>query len=243
MSPSRIVPRLASSPTLLGTNARRRWAMIRQLIAEAERIARPSLLLSEAASFGDIAGWWGGSKPVGYPGRPDDTHRISIDCGWLAGHGVPLAGFVSVYNVAPRWGWRVPVHVEHVPTGKLPEIPRAIPLYSREALSLPPLEALCLYGGQPVETWLSAAGLERTDYDRAATLDAGREYQAHYQERSPLYSTDIAAVVGGWHAIWSDDDFYIPREMRLVLWTLRDAEPWIEVFHRGANLSARVRIT
>ena len=32
------------------------------------------------------------------------------------------------------------------------------------------------------------------------------------------------------HIYGSDDNFYIPREMRLVLWTFRGAEPWYEVF-------------
>jgi hypothetical protein len=36
--------------------------------------------------------------------------------------------------------------------------------------------------------------------------------------------------VGGWHTTWPDDDFFIPREMRLMLWTFQDSEPYYEVF-------------
>jgi hypothetical protein len=138
--------------------------MIKELIAEAERIAKPSLLLSPAPPHAEAIGWWRGGKPGWHAGRADDTHRIS-------------------------------------------------------------------------------AGLERTDYDRAAALEDGLAYEHHYTERSPLYMTDVVAVLGGWHAMWPDDDSYIPREMRLALWTLWDSEPWIEVFERFPNFSVRVRTT
>ena len=216
---------------------------ISDLITEAQRIAKPSLLLSEAPSPTGIVGWWGGSRPAGHRGRPDDLHRLSIDCGWLAAHGSPLHGVVSVYDVAAQWGWPVPVHVEHTAPASLAGVPGATALYGREVTSLPPLEALCLYGSAAMEQWLASAGLDRSDYDRATVLAPAREYQNHYQQHSPLYSRDAAAVLGGWHAMWPDDDFYIPKEMRLIVWTLKDSEPWVEVFARGANLTARVRGT
>jgi hypothetical protein len=110
-------------------------------------------------------------------------------------------------------------------------------------MSLPPIEAVCLYGGSVAEEWLASEGLGRTDYDVAATTDIGAAYKQVYRERCPLYSAGPAAVLGGWHAIWSDDEFYLPQEMRLMLWTFRDAEPWIEVFERFPNLPVRIRIT
>ena len=213
------------------------------LIREAERIARPSLLLSEAASPHGAVAWWGGAAAGAARGRPDDTLRISIDVSWLAARGYALRGVLRVSDVALRWNWRTPVHVEQDPAAALAPVAGAVPLTGREAASLPPFEALCLYGGAPVESWLLSAGLERTDYDRAAMLPEAGAYQEHYQRHSPLHSSGIVAVLGGWHAMWPDDDYYLPREMRLVLWTLRDAEPWIEVFQRGANLIPRVRAT
>ena len=235
---------MRDAPTIhtVSTSSSTCKVMIRQLIAEAERLARPSFLLSRARSPADIVGWWRGMKrPV--EGRKDDTHRISIDCGRLPARSGPIEGEIGVYDVAPRWNWPVPIHVEHVRTGTFDRVADATPLSGREALSLPPLEALCLYGGPPVEEWLASAGLERTDYEAAAALDVAREYQAHFHDHCPLYSVsgEVAAVLGGWHLMWPDDDFYIPAEMRLVVWTLWEAEPWIEVFARGAALKVRVR--
>jgi hypothetical protein len=37
-------------------------------------------------------------------------------------------------------------------------------------------------------------------------------------------------VLSAWHVTWPNDDFYIPREMRLMVWTFKDSEPWYEVF-------------
>lgn len=65
-----------------------------------------------------------------------------------------------------------------------------------------------------------------------------------YRERCPLYLEDRpVAVLGGWHASWPDDEFYLPRQMRLALWTFREAEPWVEVFERSPNMPVRLRIT
>lgn len=144
--------------------------MIRDLIAEAERIATPSLLLSLAPANAEVIGWWRGHKPDWHAGRADDTHRISVDCAWLSQHCSRAQGVLSVYDVAPRRGWAIPFHVEQAQEGKLSQMAASggRPLVGRKVSSLPPLKALCLSGGEPVGEWLSSAGLERTDYDRAS---------------------------------------------------------------------------
>jgi hypothetical protein len=155
-----------------------------------------------------------------------------------------VQGSLGVYDVDARWGWSVPIYTDQIsaPLSAL-EIRGGTPLYGHETTSFPPIEALCLYGGPIIDEWLSLEGLERTDYDRAPYTKLGEKYFEAYGERCQLYAKGPAAVLGGWHAIWPDDDFYLPREMRLVLWTFRDAEPWIEVFERSPNLPVRVRIT
>src|SRR5208283_4274490 len=102
------------------------------------------------------------------------------------------------------------------------------PLYGHEAVSFPPIMAVCLYGGVKVGEWIKSLGYERTDYDLIENTDLGQGYRQELMKRCPLYSNAYAAVLGGWHAMWPEDHFYMPSEMRLVLWTFRDAEPWIE---------------
>jgi hypothetical protein len=216
------------------------------LMTEAKLLAKPSLLLDEQPSETGVVAVWGGSGfKEGYGGRDGYTHRITIDCEWLANQGIRIQGSLGVYDVDPKWRRPVPIQVDPQRTKSLEQLKLSdgVPLYGHEALSLPPIEALCLYGGRVVERWLRSLGLDHTDYDQLAGTELGELYNNEYQKQSPLFSDEYAAVLGGWHAIWPDDDFYIPREMRLVLWTLRDAEPWIEVFERAPNYPIRVRTT
>jgi hypothetical protein len=212
------------------------------VIAEGDRLAKPSMLLDETPSSSGVLAYWRGEGRVGYVGRVEDQHRITFDCAWLAQQGVRVNGCIGVYDV--KNGWQVPLCVDRVQASLTEiEMKGGTPLYGHEAVSFPPLEAVCLYGGKPVEEWLASEGLDRTDYDFAVNTKLGAAYQRAYQERCPLYVNGPAAVLGGWHTIWPDDDYYLPREMRLVLWTFWEAEPWIEVFERAPNLPVRIRVS
>jgi hypothetical protein len=119
-----------------------------------------------------------------------------------------------------------------VSTGNLREVvfEDSVALTAKPARSLPPFEALILYGGAAVQEWLSALKLERWQYS-----DVPREFRDEYCERFnaqlPLcLEQPPFARIGGWHVPWAEDSFYIPREMRLMIWTFEDAEPWHEVF-------------
>jgi len=215
-----------------------------EIVAEGERLAKPSLWLDESPNASGVVAYWGGDGRIGYPGRDDDRHRITFDCNWLAAQGLRVKGAVGVYDVDSRWKWRVPFSLDCQPAA-LAELRMqgGLALFGREVASFPPIEAVCLYGGPVVDTWLTSEGLERTDYDDAATTEVGEAYQEVYRERSPLHASGLSAVLGGWHSIWPDDEFYLPREMRLALWTFRDAEPWIEVFERSQNMALRIRNT
>jgi hypothetical protein len=215
------------------------------MIAEGERLAKPSLFLVETPTPNGAVAYWRGQGRVEYRGRDGDRHRIRFDCSWLSQQGVRVRGSIGVYDVDRQWGWVTPLYLDrmNVPLSEV-QIDGGLPLYGREVRSFPPLEALCLYGGPVVEEWLASEGLARTDYDIAATTEVGEGYQAEYRKRSPLYQEgQPVAVLGGWHALWPDDEFYLPREMRLVLWTFREAEPWVEVFERSPNMPIRLRVT
>lgn len=213
-----------------------------EIIAEGERLAKPSMLLDEKPSPTGVMAYWRGQGRNGYSGRPEDRHRMTFDCAWLAQQGIRVSGSIGLYDV--HSGWRIPFVLDRVPS-PLSDlgITGGTPLYGHEAMSIPPIEALCLYGGEPVERWLASQGLDRTDYDAAFNTDVGKAYNRVYQDRCPFFWNGPAAVLGGWHTIWPDDDYYLPREMRLVLWTFWESEPWIEVFERAPNFPIRMRIT
>jgi hypothetical protein len=124
------------------------------------------------------------------------------------------------------------LHHVAVSTGKISEVAfeDSVPLTSKPAISLPPFEAILLYGGSVVQQWLSSQGLERWQYAEVAS-EARDSYRELFNSQLPLCMEHPPfARVGGWHVTWPDDDFYTPREMRLMVWTFQDAEPWYEVF-------------
>lgn len=215
------------------------------LIGEGVRLARASMFLDETPTPTGVVACWRGDGPKDY-GRHRDRyrHRITFDCEWLGRHGVRVGGSVGVYDVTHD-GWASKLRIERFDASLTSlGLKGGTPLYGVEQLSFPPLYAVCLYGGPAVSEWLASRGLDRTDYDAAETTDEGAAYQEVYRARCPLYLADPpAAVLGGWHTSWPDDEFYLPREMRLVVWTFRESEPWVEVFERSPSLYTRWRIT
>lgn len=226
--------------------------MIEALVAEGERMSRPSVLL-RADGAGEIGAYWGGERadePNAVP--PSATaiesirHVITFDARLLSSLGVPvkspaLAMFETttktgqvMYRVASRNGIQASDF-----RGDF------VPLHASRARSFPPIEAVCLYGGDVVTSWLKRHGLKRLQYFDASELPEAREYTDEYMRRCPLYLGNADAILGGWHQRWPEDDFYLPLEMRLALWTLRDAEPWLEVFFSlaGGGVSVRSRNT
>lgn len=157
------------------------------------------------------------------------SHVVTIDAALLAPLGAPSKPWpLSVYRVEPvrgDVGYRImqPTDVAFNALACTGE-----PLYVREERSFPPFEAVCLYGGDVVANWLKKKGLERFEYYAASADPVAREYEAEFVKRSHLNNADI--VLGGWHGIWPEDDFYLPLEMRRAMLTLRDAEPWLAVW-------------
>jgi hypothetical protein len=235
-----------------------------ELIAEGERLSRPCLLLGSWGQ-GNILGYWGGKgrepRPTGHmmelPGVVS-KHWVSIDCDWLAQQGIlhPQAGnsYLSIYERKlpedhPLYPYRGHDFIwvgDGVPLAKAGM--DGEPLYAKEAVSFPPFQAVCMYGGPAVEAWMASFGLRRIDYEHSNLhrSEAGRAYYREWERRTPwAWSGDegTAAVLGGWHQMWPDDDFYVPPETQPVLWTLRDSEPWIEIRRGFRNYLVFSRIT
>lgn len=101
-----------------------------------------------------------------------------------------------------------------------------------------------MYGGPAVQEWLASRGLQRWQYEDAPR-EVREQYREHFNRQLPLCMEHPPFVrVGGWHVSWPDDDFFIPREMQLMVWTFQDAEPWYEVFLSPlSNYIIKSRIT
>jgi hypothetical protein len=199
------------------------------LIAEGLRLSRPSLILSESPAGQPLAGIWGG--PGIAPSPPGAwKHWVSVDCSWLANRGFPLGGCLSVYEDDHGRFAAVASNAVRLPLEGI----EGIPLFGREELSMPPCEALDVCGSDLARRWFEAGG----------GRDVALAYDAEYQRRCPLFRDGVDAVLGGWHAFWPDADRYDDRPGRLVLWTFRDAEPWVEVWlDQMGRLTAIRRIT
>lgn len=223
-----------------------------ELIAEGESLVRPCILLTSSPSP-RLGGFWGGErgdKPNALP--PDATalrrrrHIITIDGALLAELGLPTTAPLSLF-VAEHVDGNETYRIERSSSPKFGEIScTGVPLYAVRAVSFPPIEAVCLYGSAKVAEWMHDLGLARHQYADISGSQLARQYMDEFTERAPLYSRKADAIVGGWHMIWPEDDFFMPLEMRLVLTTVRDAEPYFEIWVadgiRG-NYSVRSRIT
>jgi hypothetical protein len=224
---------------------------IEELIAEGETLARPCFLMSSSRSS-RLAGYWGGERadkpnrvPAGAKRLASRRHIVTIDEGLLAELGLPATAPLSLFETTDIEGRqfhhaereRAPLFAAITCTGE--------PLYATPARSFPPLAAVCLYGSSAVEAWMKERGLARHDYGALGGDPLGRAYMREFVRRSPFYSSDDDAIVGGWHMMWPDDNFFMPMEMRLVLTTKREAEPYFEIWVAAGsgNVSVRRRIT
>jgi hypothetical protein len=108
-----------------------------------------------------------------------------------------------------------------------------IELIGTEDVALPPEGALEVYGSEEMREVLH-------DPNQAGLLDA-------YEYRCPLHYANkegIYAMLGGWHEAWPDNEAYDDEPGRLVLWTFKDSEPWLEVWQRPTGqLEVVPRIT
>lgn len=225
---------------------------VEQLLLEGARLVRPCLWLrpaTEAEAEGNrLAGIWGGPPVVAPPGA-DWQHVVTVDCGWLQDNGYHVQGCISIFRSdaeardgasSPRARW-----VAHcAPDKVLPaEVRGGLPLVGQVASSFPPLEALCLYGGSVVRQWLYGLGVSRHGYrdSRVYCSEAGDAYISEYMKHSPLYTNRdddpqrVAVIVGGWwHSVYLQWDYEHGGDTFLMV-TLRDAEPWLEVWQDSAG--------
>ena len=221
------------------------------LIAEGERLSRPSFLLyPEPKGSGELVGYWGGSRKdipdelppyvTAFTGR---RHIFTLNEELLARLGINQ-GPVSLFEWESEEA-DTSYRVESDPRLRFRDlILNGDPLYATASHSFPPWPAICLYGSDQVGAWLGEQGLARHEYWKVAG-ELPEQYEEDWRKRAPLLVSEADMVIGGWHMLWPDDDFYTPLELQLVALTLRDAEPWFEIWHspRSLGWQARRRIT
>lgn len=178
-------------------------------------------------------------------GLVDKGRRLARPCSLLKPRGANRAatwggdGLVTVdLRYVPQLGLKGLLQVAldddrggvatHWPAKRLPSIikaPRRL-LFAHEARILPPIE-IVLHGDRSKPT--------------AKAIDA---YERAFQGEHPLYRDDTWVMLGGFAQVWPEDD--VTREAMgesLVLWTFRDSEPWVEVWHKRGKFTVIQRTT
>jgi hypothetical protein len=208
------------------------------LIREAAALSLPCFDLVPAGRGDPVMAYWGGKRsdlPEAFPkfvtAFKSQKHFLSVEQSLFDELGLQGRGPLALSLVTTAEDHERLDHV-NVSTGKLSEVvfEDSVPLTAKPATSLPPFEAVLLYGGPAVQEWLTSLRLQRWQYDDASP-EVREQYLKEFNVQLPLCKEHPPfARIGGWHVSWPDDNFYIPREMRLMVWTFQDAEPWYEVF-------------
>jgi hypothetical protein len=201
-----------------------------QLIAEGRKLQRPCTFLRQKRT-GPVAAIW-------Y--KRDDNeiestgHRcwLTMDARHVPGLPPSITGYISVFTDEEKCkGGRVEI------TASWPK--RAgTELYAHAASVLPPVDAVFVRGSDAVGEWISSHGWQR-EWGYNANFkgkDVVREYERVWQREFPIYfESDIYAVLGGWHFPMSDDDWHNLLDEQLMVFTLRDSEPWVEAWRTRAG--------
>ena len=185
---------------------------------EAEALARPAVLLRESGE-GDPLAFWHGAKAnhscISIR-QGDAWLNVSLDHTYTGGHA----------QLAPN------------------PITSPIPLYGQSFTCLPPVDAVFLLGSQKIGDFLAEHDWPRDEpYNRNFPNSVPEQYEIQWQESYPLYQSGIDAVLGGWHMFWPDGDWHDLLSETLVAWTLRDCEPWVEIWRHGDAYTVKQRIT
>ncbi len=119
------------------------------------------------------------------------------------------------------------------------------PLYAHSAVSLPPLEAVFLYGSARFREWFEQMGwgADLVMNGPLANEEIETAYAEAQRESLPIDGERVFAVFGGWHVPWPDGDWLELVDHPLVLMTLAESEPWVEVFDRGESFEVFQRVS
>lgn len=210
-----------------------------QLIEEGRKLQRPCVFLRAQAS-GSVAAIWHERND----GETESTGHhcwLTVDARHVPGLPRSVAGYISVFTDDEKChGGRVDV------TSSWPN--RAgTELYAHPASVLPPIDAVFARGSEAVGEWIRSHGWQRKwrYNDNFKGREVVREYERVWQREFPIYfESDIHAVLGGWHFPMADDDWHDLLDEQLMVFTIRDSEPWVEAWYtRTGQFRVIQRIT
>lgn len=208
---------------------------IDHLLAEATRLAKPSIWLLPAEGGDEHAATWGGYGPA--IGEPSEIrHPLTVDLSFLPGS-FDSPSCLSIYNDPAQLVGQSALHSARLPLS-------GTPLAAHPRESWPPLDALFLFGSSAIQHWLTEYQWQpelgyNSNFPDVAVADS---YNAVFQAQHPLYSDVAFAVLGGWHFPWPDGDWRNLLDGRLIVTTFREAEPLLEAWqlHGSIRLLNRV---
>jgi hypothetical protein len=111
--------------------------------------------------------------------------------------------------------------------------------------SLPPLDAVFMFGSPAVHAWLAELGW-KPDWgwnNNFRAADVANAYNRAEAACMPLGGDEAYAMLGGCNSPWPEGDWLELIETPLVLMTFAESEPWIEVFNMGDRFKVIPRIT
>ena len=190
---------------------------LNQFLEEAKKLSRTGLQLTEEVDGEPIAYW----------------------------HGLKSTGLCISFLYNLKW---LNVYTDDNDEGYVEVSDRSIesdiPLYGSIKNFQPPVDAVFLKGSDVVGDYLTSHRWYRTaPYNDNFPDFIPGEYENIWMDNCPLYKSDVTAIIGGWQMSWPDGDFEEFIDHELVLWTFKDAEPWIEVFLKDGKYTVRQRIT
>jgi hypothetical protein len=195
------------------------------LTQAATDLSRPSHALVPASSGDDVVGFWKGSH------NEDDL--------WIALRTSVVDATLPEGFLVVRDPMDPAVTIEDAVSPS-----DGLPLTTRPETSLPPLEAVFLLGPLSVKQWLASLDWPEDEPFNGNFPDPVAEaYLRTWEHNFPVYRSDLIGVIGGWHLPWPDGDWYERLEDTLLVWTVAEAEPWIEVWLHAGALHAESRIT
>ena len=184
---------------------------------EAHRLSRDGIQLSENGT-GELVGYW---HSIASPGL---CVSISYKVKWL-----------NIFTDDKNGGY---VEFSESP------IKSEIPLYGSHKTFFPPVDGVFLKGSQAVGDYLTSHQWYRiSSYNDNFPDSIPGEYENIWMDNCPLYGDGVTAIIGGWQMPWPDGDFEEFIDHDLVLWTFKDAEPWIEVFLKDGKFIVKQRVT
>lgn len=214
------------------------------LIAEGRKLARPAVALYDAGK--NYAALWRG-KGVADPGPGEWRHWVSIDASFLPDNPRRLKGVISLYDWFADDDRMGEIKVVHNAAASLPRKTDGTKLFARSFDCIPDVDAVIRFGSKRIRNWAKSTGWEsKPVYDQSPV----KEYLEVVAAEHPFQNGDGAyAMLGGWswcfNWCYGIDEKYPWNLMKkaLIVLTIAESEPWIEVFDDGRKFVTFSRIT